>query len=228
MLLGTGCETAARELQGRLGHFPKLRLRPFTKRLVRAYVSFDKASEQIHSVLYAFGHRHRRKVARLFQRHLRFTDIAPKILRIQMLDLAPVDDIVWTVRRDLCPARVSQNGCDLLAGQILSDGPIRMIQSDRPGGKRMKRRRGGANRLINCRRDPPAKVLAARISMSHLVPLLEFNRIGGEDRKNMTSSFHQQRPYGGKRCSRARLMPGVRNSPFLSSNRLNPSIGRTK
>src|SRR5271166_2821323 len=34
---------------------------------------------------------------------------------------------------------------------------------------------GGANRLINCRRDPPAKVLAARISMSHLVPLLEFN-----------------------------------------------------
>jgi hypothetical protein len=32
-------------------------------------------------------------VARLFQRHLRFTDIAPKILRIQMFDLAPVDDI---------------------------------------------------------------------------------------------------------------------------------------
>jgi hypothetical protein len=27
----------------------------------------------------------------------------------------------------------------------------------------------------NCRRDPPAKVLAARISMSHLVALLEFN-----------------------------------------------------
>src|ERR1700747_772574 len=81
MLLGTGCETAARELQGRLGHFPKMRLRLFTQRLVRAYVSFDKASEQIHSVLYAFGHRHRRKVARLFQRHLRFTDWAkdPKI-----------------------------------------------------------------------------------------------------------------------------------------------------
>jgi hypothetical protein len=50
-----------------------------------------------------------------------------------------------------------------------------MIQSDHPAGKRMRRRRGGANRLINCRRDPPAKVLAARISMSHLVPLLEFN-----------------------------------------------------
>src|ERR1700680_1704077 len=60
-------------------------------------------------------------------------------------------------------------------GQILSDGPIRMIQSDHPAGKRMRRRRGGANRLTNCRRDPPAKVLAARISMSHLVPLLEFN-----------------------------------------------------
>ena len=52
-----------------------------------------------------------------------------------------------------------------------------MIQSDHPAGKRMRRRRGGANRLINCRRDPPAKVLAARISMSHLVPLLEFNLI---------------------------------------------------
>jgi len=50
-----------------------------------------------------------------------------------------------------------------------------MIQSDHPAGKRMRRRRGGANRLIKCRRDPPAKVLAARISMSHLVPLLEFN-----------------------------------------------------
>ena len=93
MLLGTGCETAARQVQGRLGHFPKMRLRLFTQRLVRAYVSFDKASEQIHSVLYAFGHRHRRKVARLFQRHLRFTDIGPKILRSQMFDLAPVDDI---------------------------------------------------------------------------------------------------------------------------------------
>ena len=34
---------------------------------------------------------------------------------------------------------------------------------------------GGANRLINCRRAPPAKVLATRISMSHLIPLLEFN-----------------------------------------------------
>src|SRR6266403_3546937 len=50
MLLGTGCETAARELQGRLGHFPKMRLRLFTQRLVRAYVSFDKASEQIIAV----------------------------------------------------------------------------------------------------------------------------------------------------------------------------------
>ena len=26
-----------------------------------------------------------------------------------------------------------------------------------PAGKRMRRRRGGANRLINCRRDPPGK-----------------------------------------------------------------------
>ena len=44
----------------------------------------------------------------------------------------------------------------------------------------MRRRRGGANRLINCRRDPPSKVLAARISMSHLVPLLEFNQLGSQ------------------------------------------------
>jgi hypothetical protein len=50
-----------------------------------------------------------------------------------------------------------------------------MIQSDHLAGKRMRRRRGGANRLINRRRAPPAKVLATRISMSHLVPLLEFN-----------------------------------------------------
>src|ERR1700751_3517133 len=71
MLLGTGCETAARELQARLGHFPKMRL--FTQRLVRAYVSFDKGSEHIHSVLYGFGHRDWRKVARL----IRFTNIAP-------------------------------------------------------------------------------------------------------------------------------------------------------
>jgi hypothetical protein len=54
-------------------------------------------------------------------------------------------------------------------------GKTLVIQSDHPAGKRMRRRRGGANRLINCRRAPPAKVLAARISMSHLVPLLEFN-----------------------------------------------------
>src|ERR1700748_3214385 len=76
MLLGAGTESAARELQGRLVHFPKMRL--FTQRLVRAYVSFDKASEPIRSVLYAFGHRHPRKVARLFQRHLRFSDIGQK------------------------------------------------------------------------------------------------------------------------------------------------------
>jgi hypothetical protein len=44
-------------------------------------------------LLYAFGHRHWRKVARLFQRHLRFTDITPKILRIQIFDLEQVDDI---------------------------------------------------------------------------------------------------------------------------------------
>ena len=93
MLLGTGCETAARELQGRLGHFPRMRLRLFTQRLVRAYVSFDKGSEQIHSVLYGFGHRDWRKVARLFQLHIRFTNITPKILPIQIFDLAPVDDI---------------------------------------------------------------------------------------------------------------------------------------
>jgi hypothetical protein len=47
--------------------------------------------------------------------------------------------VVWTVSRDLCPARVSQNGCDLLAEQILLDGPIKMIQSDRLGGEQMRR-----------------------------------------------------------------------------------------
>ena len=94
MLLGAGCESAARELQGGLDHFPKIRL--FTQRLVRAHVSFDKGSEQIHSVLYGFGHRDWRKVARLFQLfqlHIRFTNITPKILPIQIFDLAPVDDI---------------------------------------------------------------------------------------------------------------------------------------
>jgi len=90
-LLRTGCESAARELQSAPSDCSKIRL--LTQPLVRAYVSFDKASEQLHSVLYAFGHRHRGKVARLLQRHLRFTDIAPKILRSQIFDLAPVDDI---------------------------------------------------------------------------------------------------------------------------------------
>ena len=91
MFLRKGCESAARELQGHVDHFPKIRL--FTQRLVRAYVSFDKGSEQIHSVLYGFGHRDWRKVARLFQLHIRFTNITPKILPIQIFDLAPVDDI---------------------------------------------------------------------------------------------------------------------------------------
>jgi|SRR6516165_1658712 len=90
-LLRTGCESAARELQSAPSDCSKIRL--LTQPLVRAYASFDKASEQLHSVLYAFGHRHRGKVARLLQRHLRFTDIAPKILRSQIFDLAPVDDI---------------------------------------------------------------------------------------------------------------------------------------
>ena len=91
MLTRTGCESAARKLQGRFGDCSKIRL--FTQPLDGAYGSFDKASEQLHSVLYAFGHRHRRKLARLLQRHLRFTDIAPKILRSQIFDLKPVDDI---------------------------------------------------------------------------------------------------------------------------------------
>jgi hypothetical protein len=68
-------------------------IRLFTQRLVRAYVSFDKGSEQIHSVLYGFGHRDWRKVATPFQLHIRFTNITPKILPIQIFDLAPVDDI---------------------------------------------------------------------------------------------------------------------------------------
>ena len=91
MLLGTGCESAARELQGRLGHFPKIRL--FIQLLFGTYIRFDKAAKQAHSVLYGFGHRDWRKVARLFQLHIRFTNITPKILPIQIFDLAPVDDI---------------------------------------------------------------------------------------------------------------------------------------
>jgi len=79
------------ELQGASSHFPKIRL--FTQPLVRAYVSFDKASEQAHSVLYALGDCDRRQVARFFDRHLRFTHIAPKILQIQICNLQPVDDI---------------------------------------------------------------------------------------------------------------------------------------
>jgi hypothetical protein len=51
-----------------------------------------------------------------------------------------------------------------------------MIQSDHLAGKRMRRRRE-ANRLINRSARPPEKVLATRTSMSHLVPLLEFNRV---------------------------------------------------
>jgi hypothetical protein len=51
MLLRAGTESTAREFQGRLSHSPKMRL--FTQRMVRTYVSFDKGAEQIHSVLYA-------------------------------------------------------------------------------------------------------------------------------------------------------------------------------
>ena len=91
MLTRTGCESAARELQGASNHFFEIRL--FTQPRARACVSFDKATEQTYPIFYAFGHRHRRKVARLFQRHLRFTAIAPKILRSQLFDLAPVDNI---------------------------------------------------------------------------------------------------------------------------------------
>jgi len=91
MLLGTGGETAPGALQGAPSHSSKIRL--FTQPLFRTYVRFDEAAEQAHSVLYALGDCDRRQVARFFDRHLRFTDIAPKILRSQVFDLAPVDDI---------------------------------------------------------------------------------------------------------------------------------------
>jgi hypothetical protein len=62
------------------------------------------------------------------------------------------------------------------AGRADSIGWTYQDDSERSSpGKRMRRRRGGANRLINCRRHPPDKGPAPRISMSHLVPLLEFN-----------------------------------------------------
>ena len=44
MLLGAGYKSPARELQGASSQFTKIRL--FSQRLVRAYISFDKASEQ--------------------------------------------------------------------------------------------------------------------------------------------------------------------------------------
>src|SRR4029077_18813902 len=129
MLLGTGCETAARELQGRLGHFPKWRLRPFTKRLVRAYVSFDKASEQIHSVLYAFGHRHRRKVARLFQRHLSFTDRAPKNLPAKC----------WISRLStISRSEYSQSNCSMKSVRETNFGPVVISSKELGGGARLK------------------------------------------------------------------------------------------
>ena len=98
MLVGTGCESAPGELQRASSHFPKIRL--FTQPLLRTCVRFDKASEQIHSVLYAFGHSDRRKIARLFHRHARLTDIPPNMLRIQMFDLKPVNGDA-TVSREL-------------------------------------------------------------------------------------------------------------------------------
>ena len=91
MLLKTGCESAPGELQGRVGHCSKITLS--TQPLFRTCVRFDKAAKQAHSVLYALGDCDRRQVARFFDRHLRFSDIAPKILRSQIFDLAPVDDI---------------------------------------------------------------------------------------------------------------------------------------
>ena len=33
----------------------------------------------------------------------------------------------------------------------------------------------------DCRVEPPASILVARLSMSHLVPLLEFNHLGAEN-----------------------------------------------
>src|SRR6516162_3053501 len=117
MLLGAGCKSPARELQGASSQFTKIRL--FSQHLVRAYISFDKASEQTHSVLYDFGHRHRRKVARLFQRSLGFTDIAPKILRIQIFNLAPIDDIhirILPTRllNEVCQGNKFRSSCDIL------------------------------------------------------------------------------------------------------------------
>lgn len=100
----TGCETAASGLQYRLTELRKIR--PFTHDMVRPYVRFYKRSEQIDSVLDDFGYRHRRKVARLFQRRIRFIDIVAKTLRTQMFDLESVNDIqvrILPVRRNAAP-----------------------------------------------------------------------------------------------------------------------------
>jgi len=91
ILLRTSGESAASKFQSRLAEPHKTSL--FIQPTIGAHVSFDKAAQQTHSVLYGLRHCDRRKAARLFQRHLRLTDIAPKILRSQMFFLEPFDDI---------------------------------------------------------------------------------------------------------------------------------------
>src|SRR5208337_5577791 len=68
-----------------------------------------------------------------------------------------VADGVRMAGEKVCPATVSRNGCDLLAGQILSDGPIRVIQSDHPAGKRMRQETGRSQPAHKLQTRPPGK-----------------------------------------------------------------------
>jgi hypothetical protein len=62
------------------------------------------------------------------------------------------------------------------AGRADSIGRTNQDDSERSScRKRMRRRTGWSQPAHKLQTRPPAKVLAARISMSHLVPLLEFN-----------------------------------------------------
>ena len=91
MLFGRAGESAPGGLQGRPRHSAEIGI--FTQALLGAYIYFDKTAQQAQSVLYALARCDRRQVPRLLDGHLRFTDIAPKILRSQIFDLKPVDDI---------------------------------------------------------------------------------------------------------------------------------------
>src|SRR5271165_2715280 len=91
------------------------------------------------------------------------------------------------------------------AGRADSFGRTLQDDSERSPGRRANeavRDGAGALRTGDCRVEPPASILVERLSMSHLVPLLEFNHrnlVGAAKRGRALSS----RPYAvGKGYSR--------------------------